>query len=106
MHLFLLITPFIILGLHLDLTYAVSDGLFYIYEWPDVPISMYPKPEATLFRNSSYSHGFNGNHGVGDTINKDIGLFNSWQFSMFRSLFNRLYVHPRRTRYVLFTLVV
>ena len=77
---------------------SASDGLFYIYEWPDVPISMYPKPDAVLYPNTTYSHGFHSNHGIGDAINLDIGLYNTWQFSLFRNLFNRLYVHPKRTR--------
>lgn len=71
---------------------------FYIYDWNDIPLSMYPKPNVTLHPNSSYSHSFYANHGIGEVINEDIGLYNTWQFSLFRNLFNRLYVHPKRTK--------
>ena len=77
------------------------NGLFYIYEWPNVPISAYPDKSALLHPNASYSHAFSGNNGLGDLFDSEIGLFQTWQFGLFRPIFNRLLTHPKRTRYAI-----
>ena len=78
----------------------ITDDYFFIYEWPTVPVNIYPPSNATIPHGSSYSHDFNNNNGLGTTIDETIGLYQTWQFSLFRNVFNRLRLHPLRTRYV------
>lgn len=76
-----------------------GEGVFYIYDWsPVVPVSAYPKKDAVLYPNSTYTHAFGENNGIGIPLDLDNGLFQSWQSSLFPSLFSRLLLHPRRTR--------
>lgn len=80
-------------------TFVTAEGMFYIYDWsPTVPVSAYPSKDATLFPNSTYTHAFGVNNGIGAPLDPDNGLFQSWQSSLFPSLFSRLLLHPKRTR--------
>lgn len=76
----------------------ITTDYFFIYEWPTVPINVYPPPNADIPPGASYSHAFGRNNGYGEAIDTEIGLYQTWQFSLFRNLFNRLRVHPLRTR--------
>ena len=73
-------------------------SLFYVYDWPKVPYSSLPDTNASLHVNSTYSHTFSRNSGLGDVLQTEIGLFQTWQFGLYHSLFNRLLLHPMRTR--------
>ena len=90
---------FVILALLLGDLFADKEGLFFIYDWgPEIPISAYPKENVTLYPNSTYTHAFGENNGIGAALDPDNGLFQTWQSSLFRSLFNRMLLHPKRTR--------
>ena len=77
----------------------VTDERFYIYDWPDVPIDVFPVKNTTLPpKTAAYSDAFNENNGIGADIDRKHGWFQTWQFSVFRNAINRLRLHPMRTR--------
>lgn len=71
---------------------------FYIYEWPPELHDVYPPANATLSKDSTYDHGFRENGGAGRMLVPEVGLFQTWQFSLYRNVMSRLAVHPQRTR--------
>jgi len=82
------------------------DGLptFYIYEWPDNITDVYPDENITLSNgprghgfNSIYKHNFKWNHGFGELFSSEIGIFNSFQFALFKQIYYILQKHPQRT---------
>ena len=75
-----------------------SDKFFYIYEWPSYLDDVWPPENATLHKKSGYDHGFRPNRGAGRAIAPDLGLFQTWQFSLYRNLMARLRTSTRRTR--------
>lgn len=58
---------------------------------------VYPPLDATLHNETTYSHDFNGNDGYGKTISAEMGLFGTWQFSLFKNIMARLRVSEHRT---------
>jgi hypothetical protein len=75
-----------------------SDKFFYIYEWPSYLDDVWPPENATLHKKSGYDHGFRPNRGAGRAIAPDLGLFQTWQFSLYKNLMGRLRTSTRRTR--------
>ena len=75
-----------------------SDKFFYIYEWPSYLDDVWPPENATLHKKSGYDHGFRPNRGAGRAIAPDLGLFQTWQFSLYKNLIARLRTSNRRTR--------
>ena len=75
-----------------------SDKFFYIYEWPSFLDDVWPPENATLNKKSGYDHGFRPNRGAGRAIAPDLGLFQTWQFSLYKNLIARLRASNRRTR--------
>ena len=73
-------------------------SLFYIYEWPPYLDDLWPPPNATLHAKSGYDHGFYDNRGAGKGIEPDVGLFQTWQFSLYKNLMARLRTSEFRTR--------
>lgn len=73
-------------------------SLFYIYEWPSYLDDLWPPPNATLHAKSGYDHGFYDNRGAGTGIAPDVGLFQTWQFSLYKNLMARLRTSEFRTR--------
>jgi hypothetical protein len=71
---------------------------FYIYEWPLELHEVYPPANATLHKDSSYDHSFNENGGAGRMLVPDVGLFQTWQFSLYKNVMSRLRASPQRTR--------
>ena len=65
---------------------------------PFLSTDVWPQPDAVLHPDSPYDHGFYENNGVGKKIDPDIGLFLSWQFSLFKNAMSRLWVSKYRTR--------
>ena len=47
---------------------------------------------------SGYSHEFRANNGAGSLLDADVGLFNTWQFSLYKNVMSRLRVSEYRTR--------
>ena len=74
------------------------DKFFYIYEWPSYLDDVWPPENATLHVKSGYDHGFRPNRGAGRAIAPEWGLFQTWQFSLYRNLMARLRTSTRRTR--------
>ena len=70
---------------------------FYIYDWPMPLRDVYPPPGAVLHPTASYDHEFYENDGFGKTLDRDQGLFATWQFSLFKNLMARLRVSEHRT---------
>jgi hypothetical protein len=70
---------------------------FYIYDWPMPLRDVYPPPGAILHPTASYDHEFYENDGFGKTLDRQQGLFATWQFSLFKNLMARLRVSEHRT---------
>ena len=71
---------------------------FYIYEWPAHFSDVYPPKSAILDPTTTYDHGFNENNGAGKLIDTSYGLFQTWQFSLYKNIMSRLLVSEYRTR--------
>ena len=63
---------------------TVSKSLFYIHEWPPEFADVYPPIYAKLDNETSYEHSFNHNNGAGKMLLGEVGLFQTWQFSLFK----------------------
>ncbi len=59
---------------------------------------VWPPMNASLHPESGYSHQFNHNGGSGEAIDESIGLYQTWQFSLYKHVMNRLAVSEYRTR--------
>ena len=66
------------------ITESCSKSLFYIHEWPAEFADVYPPLNAKLDNETSYEHSFNYNNGAGKLFVGDVGLFQTWQFSLFK----------------------
>ena len=76
-----------------------SPGLFYIYELKKDFWWRYPLPSVNCNKSNGYLPQLaQTNSGMGELLDADQGLFSTWHFSMFNSLYNRLKRSPRRTR--------
>lgn len=84
----------ICIGLHT----VNADAFFYIYDWPADLGDVYPPAGAVLDKNSKYDHSFNENNGAGELLVPDVGLFQTWQFSLYKNVLSRLAVSKYRTR--------
>eukprot|EP01038_Epipyxis_sp_PR26KG_P004343 gene4343-6146_t len=71
---------------------------FYIYEWPDELDDVWPPIGGKLDPHSGYRQEFRGNNGAGSMLDADVGLFNTWQFSLYRNMMARLRLSEYRTR--------
>lgn len=71
---------------------------FYIYEWHKDLDDVWPPAEAKLHPKSGYHHDFRDNYGSGKLLNDDVGLFQTWQFSLYKVVMSRLRVSQYRTR--------
>ena len=78
--------------------FANGDAFFYIYEWPTDLGDVYPPPGAKLDKESKYDHTFYENRGAGQMLVPDVGLFQTWQFSLYKNAMSRLAVSKYRTR--------
>lgn len=76
---------------------ATKVGKYYIYPWPNELHDVYPPPNATLHSESTYSHSFYPNDGIGELLNGPIGLFQTWQFALYKNIMQRLRVSSHRT---------
>ena len=71
---------------------------YYIYEWPSYIDDVWPAPESSLHAKSGYDHGFYANRGAGDAMFPEVGLFQTWQFSLYKNLMARLRTSEFRTK--------
>ena len=87
-----------IIILSIKIIIIASSGYFYIYEWPSELNDVYPPMNATLDVKSKYDHSFNENNGAGKMLVPELGLFQTWQFSLYKNVMSRLLVSKFRTR--------
>lgn len=93
MNLFFLISLFsLLLGSGLG-----KEGLFYMYELDEEFWWRWPIPGTDCSGNGYVGHEHAELSGMGIPINPDNGLFLTWHFSMFSSLYNRFKRSKRRT---------
>jgi len=89
---------FIFIILCFSLTFSNSSSeKYYIYDWPKEFHDVWPPRNATLHKEEHYDHSFNENNGAGKLLNPDIGLFSTWQFSLYKNVISRLLVSKFRT---------
>ena len=74
-----------------------GDAKFFIYDWPTFMSDVYPPPGAKLDKESKYDHAFYENRGAGQMLVPDVGLFQTWQFSLYKNAMSRLSVSKFRT---------
>lgn len=75
-----------------------GDAAFYIYDWPSDLGDVYPPAGAVLDKTSKYDHAFNYNNGAGELLVPEVGLFQTWQFSLYKNVMSRLAFSKYRTR--------
>lgn len=78
-----MISIFLLLNLFVNIL-SQQPRYFYIYEWDKALDDVWPPPGATLHQKSGYSHDFYDNHGSGKLLDADVGLFQTWQFSLYK----------------------
>jgi hypothetical protein len=71
---------------------------FYIYEWPSALDDVWPPAGGPLHKTSGYVHEFRDNGGSGKALVPELGLYQTWQFSLYKHLIARLRVSKYRTR--------
>ena len=83
--------PFLVLFAH-------SDPMFYIYEWPREFDDVWPPPGSELHKKTRYHHDFYDHGGAGKLLEPNVGLYQTWQFSLYKNVMSRLRVSEFRTR--------
>lgn len=79
---------------------SLDDGRppkFYIYDWPAYIDDVWPPAGAALHNKSAYNHIFRPNNGAGQLLRADVGLFQTWQFSLYKNIIARMKVSRHRT---------
>eukprot|EP01035_Chromulina_nebulosa_P020816 gene20816-26984_t len=59
---------------------------------------VWPPPGAVLHEHAGYNHDFYDNYGAGKLLNDTVGLFQTWQFALYKVIMGRLRVSEYRTR--------
>jgi hypothetical protein len=75
-----------------------KEQLFYMYDLEEKYWWRWPKNSTDCSKNKYIQHKYGQLSGIGPPIDPDNGLFMTWHFSLFSSLFNRLKRSSRRTR--------
>ena len=70
---------------------------FYIYDWPFYIDDVWPPASAKLPNRTAYHHSFRPNNGAGAMLDSDVGLFQTWQFSLYKNIIARMKVSEHRT---------
>jgi hypothetical protein len=70
---------------------------FYIYDWPSMLDDLWPPDQYPLHPKSGYVHDFRPNNGSGKQLNSEVGLYLTWQFSIYKNIVSRLRVSDHRT---------
>ena len=50
-----------------------------------------------MHKNSGYDHAFRDNYGSGKQLDSEHGLYQTWQFAMYKSIINRMRLSEHRT---------
>jgi len=61
-----------------------GESLFYMYELPERVVDTWPASNLTLVRWSIYNSSFAENAGAGPLIDPSMGMYGTWQFSLFK----------------------
>jgi hypothetical protein len=78
--------------------FSFISAKFYIYEWPSEFDDVWPPENSILSNKSGYHHEFYPNSGAGKLIDSDSGLFQTWQFGLYKNTMTRLRLSSLRTR--------
>jgi len=70
---------------------------FYIYDWPSYIDDVWPPAGTQLSNKSAYNHIFRPNNGAGKLLDPELGLFQTWQFSLYKNIISRMKVSKHRT---------
>ena len=82
------------------LLFVVSGQKFFVYDWPSEVTDAYPISKNIIQSNlSDFSEEFGANGGAGSALDADVGLYQTWQFSLFKNMYGRLLVSKYRTWY-------
>ncbi len=80
------------------LLFEVSGRKFFVYDWPSEVTDAYPISKNIVQSNlSDFSEEFGDNGGAGVALDADVGLYQTWQFSLFKNMYGRLLVSKDRT---------
>ena len=71
--------------------------LFYLYDLPEKFWWRWPLATADCEKHGYLNNYHSANSGIGPVVNADNGLFLTWHFSLFSSLYNRMKRSSRRT---------
>jgi len=74
-----------------------EDGLFYMYDLPEEYWWRWPVEGSDCSENGYVGHNHKQNSGIGPLVSPDHGLYLTWHFSLFSSLYNRMRRSSRRT---------
>ena len=74
-----------------------SKKFFYIYDWPEYIDDVWPPMDGPLHEKSAYNHDFRPNNGAGRMLNSEFGLFQTWQFSLYKNVMARMRTSEYRT---------
>jgi hypothetical protein len=80
-----------------ELTAAAAESKFYMYTLPERVVNTWPADNLTLTKYSIYNASFALNKGAGPLIDAKRGMYGTWQFALFKLVYNRLQRSPRRT---------
>jgi len=89
-----------IISINADNVENSNKRYFYIYDWDKALDDVWPPAGAKLHVKSGYNHDFRDNYGAGRMLDEKVGLFQTWQFSLYKVVMNRLRVSEFRTRCV------
>lgn len=87
----------LLLTLILALLQTSAKLYFYIYDWPGILDDLWPPDQQPLHPKSGYVHDFRPNNGSGKQLNSEVGLYLTWQFSIYKHIVSRLRVSDHRT---------
>ncbi len=95
----MMIPFFILLFLNMiGISKSLSDKKvkFYMYQLPDNIVDTWPISDKNLTKWTIYDSIFRENNGAGPILDKDRGIYGTWQFSVFKLIYNRLLRSPQR----------
>lgn len=93
----MLLTNFHIVIIFILFQKVISESLFYIYDWELQFDDLWPPEGVELHKRSGYNHAFRENSGAGKLLDANSGLFQTWQFSLYKNTMARLKTSEFRT---------
>lgn len=93
------VVTFVFLAVGSTFALPEREAYFYIYEWPDQLMDVWPREGAKLHPETPYLPAFRPHNGVGEMLDEKVGLFQTWQFSLYANAMARLRTSKYRTRF-------